>query len=68
MAGEDIRMLVEAIVDYLEWERSMKATGIQRPLIGDSFALIDFLRFTTQQGYDLGRHVHPPHPERVLRV
>jgi integrase/recombinase XerD len=49
MADKDIRMLVEAIVDYLEWERSMKATGIHRPLIRDSFALIDFLRFTTRK-------------------
>jgi integrase/recombinase XerD len=54
MAGEDIRMLVEAIVDYLEWERSMKATGIQRPLIGDSFALIDFLRFTISKDMTWG--------------
>jgi integrase/recombinase XerD len=49
MADKDIRMLVEAVVDYLEWERSIKATGIHRPLIRDSFALIDFLRFTTSR-------------------
>ena len=49
MADKDIRMLVEAIVDYLQWERSLKANGLHRPLIRDSFALIDFLRFTTSR-------------------
>jgi hypothetical protein len=49
MADKDIRMLVEAIVDYLQWERSIKADGLHRPLIRDSFALIDFLRFTTSR-------------------
>jgi hypothetical protein len=49
MPDKDIRMLVEAIVDYLEWEQSIKATGIQRPLIRDSFVLIEFLRFTTRK-------------------
>jgi integrase/recombinase XerD len=49
MADKDIRMLVEAIVDYLEWEQSIKATGIHRPLIRDSFVLIEFLRFITRK-------------------
>jgi integrase/recombinase XerD len=49
MADKDIRMLVEGMVDYLEWEQSIKATGIQRPLIRDSFVLIEFLRFTTRK-------------------
>jgi len=49
MADKDIRMLVEAIVDYLEWEQSIKATGLHRPLIRDSFVLIEFLRFTTRK-------------------
>jgi len=49
MPDKDIRMVVEAVVDYLEWERSIKATGIHRPLIRDSFALIDFLRFITRK-------------------
>jgi integrase/recombinase XerD len=47
MADKDIRMLVEAIVDYLEWERSIKANGLHRPLIRDSLILIDLLRFAT---------------------
>jgi site-specific recombinase XerD len=42
-------MLAEAIVDYLEWEQSIKATGIHRPLIRDSFVLIEFLRFITRK-------------------
>ena len=49
MADKDIRMLVEGMVDYLEWEQSIKATGIQRPLIRDCFVLIEFLRFTTRK-------------------
>jgi len=47
MADKDTRMLVEAIVGYLQWERSIKATGLHRPLIQDSLILIDFLRFAT---------------------
>jgi len=49
MADKDIRMLAEAIVDYLEWERSIKATGLHRPLTRDSFVLMDFLRFSTRR-------------------
>jgi integrase/recombinase XerD len=49
MADKDVRMLVEAIVDYLEWERSIKAHHPHRPLIRDSFVLIDFLCFTTRK-------------------
>jgi integrase/recombinase XerD len=49
MADKDIRMLVEAIVDYLQWEQSIKASGLHRPLIRDSFVLIDFLRFATHR-------------------
>jgi len=49
MADKDIRMLVEAIVDYLEWEQSIKTTGLHRPLIRDSFVLIEFLRFITRK-------------------
>jgi hypothetical protein len=41
MPDKDIRMLVEAIVDYLEWERSLKANGLHRPIIRDSLILID---------------------------
>jgi integrase/recombinase XerD len=48
VADKDIRMLVEGIVDYLEWEQSIKATGIHRPLIRDSFVLIEFLRFAAR--------------------
>jgi integrase/recombinase XerD len=47
MPDKDIRMLVEAIVDYLEWERSIKANGLHRPIIRDSLFLIDLLRFAT---------------------
>jgi integrase/recombinase XerD len=42
-------MLVEAIVDYLEWETSIKANGTHRPLIRDSIVLIDFLRFAARK-------------------
>jgi len=42
-------MLVEAVVDYLEWETSMKANGTHRPLIRDSLILIDFLRFAARK-------------------
>jgi len=45
VADKDVRMLVDAIVDYLEWETSIKANGTHRPLIRDSLVLIDFLRF-----------------------
>ena len=47
MADRDIRMLVAAIVDYLEWERSINANGLHRPIIRDSLILIDLLRFAT---------------------
>jgi hypothetical protein len=47
MPDKDIKMLVEAIVDYLEWERSLKANGLHRPIIRDSLILIDLLRFAT---------------------
>ena len=49
MADKDIRRLVEAIVDYLEWEKTLKANGSHRPVTRDSFVLIDFLRFTTSR-------------------
>jgi site-specific recombinase XerD len=49
MADKDIRRLVEAIVDYLEWEKSIKADGAYRPVTRDSLILIDFLRFTTSK-------------------
>ena len=49
MADKDTRMLSEAIVDYLEWERSMKANGLHRPIIRDSLIFIDFLRFATRK-------------------
>ena len=60
MADKDVRMLAEAIVDYLEWERSIKATGLHRPLIRDSFVLIDFLRFTTR-GETAWKDMFTPH-------
>jgi hypothetical protein len=49
MGDKDIRMLVEAIVDYLEWETSIKAHGPHRPITRDSLILIDFLRFTARK-------------------
>jgi len=49
MADKDIRRLVEAIVDYLEWETSIKARGLRRPIIRDSLLLIDFLRFAARK-------------------
>jgi integrase/recombinase XerD len=49
MADKDTRKLVEAIVDYLEWEKSIKANGAYRPVTQDSLILIDFLRFTTSK-------------------
>jgi integrase/recombinase XerD len=49
MADKDIRRLVEAIVDYLEWEKSIKANGAHRPVTRDSLVLIDFLRFTARK-------------------
>jgi integrase/recombinase XerD len=48
MADKDIRMLVEAIVGYLEWETSIKANGAHRPITRDSFIMIDFLRFAAR--------------------
>ena len=48
MADKDIRMLVEGVVDYLEWETSMKAYAPHRPLIRDSLILLDFLRFAAR--------------------
>jgi hypothetical protein len=48
MADKDIGRLVEAVVDYLEWEKSVKAHHPHRPLIRDSLVLIDFLRFAAR--------------------
>jgi integrase/recombinase XerD len=48
MADKDIRMLVEAITDYLEWEKTIKAHHPHRPLMRDSLVLIDLLRFTAR--------------------
>jgi len=48
MADKDIRRLVEAIVDYLEWEKTIKANGAHRPVTRDSLILIDFLRFAAR--------------------
>jgi len=48
MADKDIRMLVEGVVDYLEWEKSIKAHAPHRPLIRDSLILLDFLRFAAR--------------------
>jgi integrase/recombinase XerD len=48
MGDKDIRMLVEAVVDYLEWEKTIKAHGSHRPITRDSLILIDFLRFSTR--------------------
>jgi site-specific recombinase XerD len=39
---------VEAIVDYLEWEKTLKANGAHRPVTRDSLILIDFLRFAAR--------------------
>jgi site-specific recombinase XerD len=41
-------MLVEAIVDYLEWEKTMKAHAPHRSLIQDSLILLEFLRFAAR--------------------
>jgi len=49
VADKDIRMLVEAIVDYLEWEKTLKANGAHRPVTRDSLLLIDFLRFIARK-------------------
>jgi site-specific recombinase XerD len=49
MADKDIRRLVEAIVDYLEWEKALKANGPHRPITRDSLILIDFLRFAARK-------------------
>jgi integrase/recombinase XerD len=48
MADKDIRRLVEAIVDYLEWEKTLKANGTHRPVTRDSLIMIDFLRFAAR--------------------
>ena len=48
MADKDIRMLVEGVVDYLEWGKSIKAHAPHRPLIRDSLILLDFLRFAAR--------------------
>ena len=48
MADKDIRRLVETIVDYLEWEKTIKANGAHRPVTRDSLILIDFLRFSAR--------------------
>jgi integrase/recombinase XerD len=48
MGDKDIRMLVEGVVDYLEWEKSMKVHAPHRSLIQDSLLLLDFLRFTAR--------------------
>jgi integrase/recombinase XerD len=47
-ADKDIRMLVEGIVDYLEWEKTINVHGPHRPVTRDSLILIDFLRFTAR--------------------
>ena len=49
MADKDIRMLVEAIVDYLEWEKTLKANGVHRPITRDSLILIEFFRFAARE-------------------
>jgi len=49
MADRDIRMLAEAVVDYLEWEKSMKVHAPHRSVIQDSLVLIDFLRFAARK-------------------
>ena len=49
MGDKDIRRLVEGVVDYLEWETSIKAGGLRRPIIRDSLLLIDFLRFAARK-------------------
>jgi len=48
MADKDIRMLVEGVVDYLEWEKSIKAHAPHRPITRDSLILLDFLRFAAR--------------------
>jgi integrase/recombinase XerD len=42
-------MLVEGVVDYLEWEKSMKVHAPHRSLIQDSLILLDFLRFAARK-------------------
>jgi integrase/recombinase XerD len=49
MGDKDIRLLVEGVVDYLEWETSIKARGLRRPIIRDSLLLIEFLRFAARK-------------------
>jgi site-specific recombinase XerD len=41
-------MLVEGVVDYLEWEKTMKAHAPHRSLIQDSLILLEFLRFAAR--------------------
>src|SRR4030043_1522043 len=48
VADKDIRMLVEGVGDYLEWEKSRKAHAPHRSLIQDSLILLDFLRFAVR--------------------
>src|SRR4030042_958952 len=48
VCDKNIRMLVEGVVDYLEWEKSMKAHAPHRSLIQDSLILLDFLRFAAR--------------------
>jgi len=45
VADKDIRMLAEAIVDYLQWEKSMKKDHPHRCVNAYSLTLIEFLRF-----------------------
>jgi integrase/recombinase XerD len=49
MGDKDIRRLMEGVVDYLEWEKSMKAHAPHRSLIQDSLILIEFLRFAARK-------------------
>ena len=45
MANEDIKMLVQAILDYGQWVKSLEEHGRSRPTIRYSQILIDFLMF-----------------------
>jgi len=49
VADKDIRILVEAIGDYPEWEKTIRANGVHRPVTRDSLLLIDFLRFIARK-------------------
>jgi integrase/recombinase XerD len=48
MGDKDIGRLVEGVVDYLEWEKTIKTTGAHRPVTRDSLILIEFLRFAAR--------------------